>query len=137
MLWWFLNHFHIFIMSAWRISITDSTWQMKDKYIYSFSHSCCINFLVIHVLRHDCKYQMPPILHLEQPSAENFPYFSGQNAQCNFLQWKGPLESSNSTSRKRRDMVCFDSGRENRMYACAGSGGKGKMSILISPFPIY
>ena len=29
--------------------------------------------------------QTPPILHPEQPSAENFSYFSGQNAQSNFL----------------------------------------------------
>ena len=61
--------------------------------------------------------QTPPILHLEQPSAENFFYFSGQNAQSKFLQWKVPLESSNSTSRKRGHMVCFDSGREDIMYA--------------------
>ena len=45
--------------------------------------------------------QPPPILHPEQPSAENFPYFSGQKTQHNFLQWKGPLESSSSTSRKK------------------------------------
>ena len=44
--------------------------------------------------------QTPPMLHPEQPSAENFPYFFGQNTQCNFLQWKGPLESSSSSSRK-------------------------------------
>jgi len=36
--------------------------------------------------------QIPPILHPEQPSAENFFYFSGQNAQSKFLQWKAPLE---------------------------------------------
>ena len=63
--------------------------------------------------------QTPPIL-------ENFFYFSGQNAQSNFLQWKAPLESSNSTSRKRGCMVCFDSGREDIMYACAGGGGRAK-----------
>lgn len=70
--------------------------------------------------------QTPPILYPEQPSAENFFYFSGQNAQSKFLQWKTPLESSNSTSRKRRCMVCFGSGREDIMYACAGRGGRGK-----------
>ena len=42
--------------------------------------------------------QTPPILCPEQPSAENFSYFSGQNTQSKFLQWKAPLESSNSTS---------------------------------------
>ena len=55
MLQWFLSHFHIFIMSAWTISIT-ALGKWKNKYIYSFSHSCCTNFLGIHVLRHDCKY---------------------------------------------------------------------------------
>ena len=30
--------------------------------------------------------------------AENFSYFSGQNAQSNFLQWRAPLESSISVS---------------------------------------
>ena len=66
--------------------------------------------------------QTPPILHPEQPSAENLSYFSGQNAQSNFLQWEAPLESSISVSRKRRCMVCFDFRREDRMYACAGRG---------------
>jgi hypothetical protein len=70
--------------------------------------------------------QTPPILWPEQPSAENFSYFSAQNAQSKFLQWKAPLEPSKSTSRKRRCMVCFDSGREDRMYACAGRGGRAK-----------
>jgi len=70
--------------------------------------------------------QTPPILHPEQPSANNFSYFSGQNAQSKFLQWKAPLESSNSTLGKRRCMACFDSGREDRMYTCPGRGGRGK-----------
>jgi hypothetical protein len=67
-----------------------------------------------------------PILCPEQPSAENFSYFSCQNAQNIFLQWNTLLESSNSTSRKMRCMVCFDSGREDRMHACAGRGGRPK-----------
>ena len=50
--------------------------------------------------------QTPPILHPEQPSAENFFCFSGQNAQNNSLQKRAPLESSTSVSRKRRCMVC-------------------------------
>ena len=66
------------------------------------------------------------MLHPEQPSAENFSYFSGQNTQSIFLQWKAPLESSNSTSRKWRCMVCFNSAREDRMYVYAGRGGKKK-----------
>ena len=53
MLLWFLYHFYIFIMSAWRISITA---QGKNRYIYNFSHGCCIKFLGIHTLRHDCRY---------------------------------------------------------------------------------
>jgi hypothetical protein len=70
--------------------------------------------------------QTLPILCPEQPSAENFSYFSGQNAQSKFLQWKAPLESSDYTSRKRRCMVCFDSGREDSMYASAGRGGRAR-----------
>ena len=66
--------------------------------------------------------QTPPILHPEQPSAENFFCFSGQNAQSNFLQQRAPLESSIAVSRKRRCMVCSNSRREDRMYACAGRG---------------
>ena len=66
--------------------------------------------------------QTLPILHSGQPSAENFYCFSGQNAQSNFLQQRAPLESSISVSRKRRYMVCFNSRREDRMYACAGRG---------------
>jgi hypothetical protein len=39
--------------------------------------------------------------------------FSGQNAQSKLLQRKSPLELSNSTSRKRRCMICFISERKN------------------------
>ena len=66
--------------------------------------------------------QTPPILHPEHPSEENFFCFSGQNAQSKFLQQRAPLESSISVSKKRRCMVCFDSRREDKMYACAGRG---------------
>ena len=59
------------------------------------------------------------VINIEQPSTEISLYFSGQNAQSSFLLWK----SSTATSRKRRCMGCFDPGREDKMYECAGRGG--------------
>jgi hypothetical protein len=101
--------------------------QEKNKYIYTFSHSYCINFFSIHSWDMFINIeQIFLILCPEKPSADNFSYFSCQNAQNNFLQWSTLLESSNFTSIKRRCMVCFDSGREDRMHACAGRGGRAK-----------
>ena len=46
------------------------------------------------------KGMVTTILYPEQTLAGNFFYFSGQNAQSNFLQWRALLESSISFSRK-------------------------------------
>jgi hypothetical protein len=125
----FFNHFYISIMTEnqhhqqpltkkARRKINTST--LSFRVIASSSSASMSSGMVINI------EQTPPILHPEQPSANNFSYFSGQNAQSKCSQWKAPLESSNSTSEKRRCMVCFDSGRENRMYTCAGRGGRAK-----------
>ena len=77
MLQWFLNHFHIFIMSAWRISITAlGKWKINTStvsatavastFLASMSSGMVVNI-----------EQTPPMPHPEQPSAENFLYFSG------------------------------------------------------------
>jgi len=97
-----------------------NTSTLSAKVIASSSSASMSSDMVINI------EQTPPILHPEEPSGDNFSYFSGHNAKSKFLQWEAPLESSNSTSQKRRCMVCFDSGREDRMYACAGRGGRAK-----------
>jgi len=97
-----------------------NTSTLSAKVIASDSLASMSSDMVINI------EQIPPILHPEKPSADNFSYFSGHNAKSKFLQWEAPLESSNSTSWKRRCMVCFDSGREDRMYTYAGRGGRAK-----------
>ena len=101
-----------------------NTSTLSSRVITSSSSAFMSSNMVINI------EQTPPIPHPEQPSANNFSYFSCQNTQNKCLQWKAPLGSSDSTSEKRRCMVCFDSEKEDRMYTCAGRGGRAKCQFL-------
>ena len=84
-----LEPFYISIMTAWKISITTRPWQRKvgetlsATAIASASLASMSTGILIDI-------EQSPILHPEQPSAENFFCFSGQNAQSNFLQQRAP-----------------------------------------------
>ena len=81
MLQWFLNPFHILIMSAWKMSITVlGKWKINACTVSAtavastFLASMSSGMLVS--IEHTS-----PILHPEQPLADNFPYCSDQNTQ--------------------------------------------------------